>query len=110
MVKPCRICGELKRSDEFAKHIAHKDNLDSRCKECIAHQVKVRRGLIKTSPLAPEVCDCCGRRSEKSLVLDHCHVNNTFRGWLCEECNFGIGKLGDDIDGVKRAIEYLKRV
>jgi recombination endonuclease VII len=33
----------------------------------------------------------------------------SIRGVLCQNCNRGIGLLGDDIDGVRRALEYLNR-
>jgi hypothetical protein len=41
------------------------------------------------------------------VVLDHDRVTGKFRGWLCQECNSGLGKLGDDIAGLRRAIAYL---
>jgi hypothetical protein len=31
------------------------------------------------------------------------------RGVLCQNCNRGIGLLGDDIEGVRRALDYLHR-
>ena len=43
------------------------------------------------------------------MHLDHCHITGKFRGWLCGKCNMGIGALGDSIQGLQRAIEYLKR-
>jgi len=43
------------------------------------------------------------------LRFDHDHVTGAFRGWLCGKCNTAIGKLGDDIAGVERALRYLKR-
>lgn len=39
--------------------------------------------------------------------LDHCHETGNVRGWLCSTCNFGLGKLGDNIDGILRALYYL---
>ena len=32
-----------------------------------------------------------------------------YRGFLCHFCNTGIGKLGDDIEGVTRALRYLEK-
>jgi hypothetical protein len=57
----------------------------------------------------PSRCECCGNppHGKQSLHLDHDHAANTFRGWLCMNCNHGIGKLGDDYDGVLRALRYL---
>jgi hypothetical protein len=40
-------------------------------------------------------------------VLDHNHTNNSFRGWLCDRCNTGLGKFDDNIDGIINALEYL---
>lgn len=54
-------------------------------------------------------CECCGKPSRHALHLDHDHVTGHFRGWLCFTCNRGIAALGDDLRGVLRAIEYLKR-
>lgn len=59
----------------------------------------------------PSVCECCGNvcASGKRLSLDHDHVTNVFRGWLCMKCNTSIGKLGDSIAGVLKAVAYLQR-
>ena len=59
----------------------------------------------------PEACECCGSKLEggRKTHLDHCHETGAFRGWLCNQCNMGIGALGDSIEGLERAIAYLKR-
>ena len=64
-----------------------------------------RRGLpVPTRPM-PELCEAnCGR---KASHLDHCHETGLFRGWLCNHCNLGIGKLGDNLEGLARATAYL---
>jgi hypothetical protein len=53
-------------------------------------------------------CACCFKPYGK-LVVDHVHGTSHVRGLLCNACNTGIGKLGDDIEGVQRALDYLKR-
>ncbi len=50
-------------------------------------------------------CGCCERA--RPLLLDHDHRTNMFRGWLCRECNSGLGFLGDNLEGVGRAFQYL---
>jgi Recombination endonuclease VII len=55
----------------------------------------------------PLHCECCGERPLRTLHLDHDHRTGAFRGWLCVKCNTAIGKLGDDIEGVLRAVGYL---
>lgn len=41
--------------------------------------------------------------------VDHCHKTGKVRGLLCSLCNLGVGKLRDDINILKSAIEYLNR-
>lgn len=72
---------------------------------------RARRGLPPATRPCPDVCECCGKPPAKHrLSLDHCHLSHTFRGWLCNGCNRGIGLLGDDIPGLIKALQYLTRV
>lgn len=106
----CKVCSKEKDLALFPKHSMFKTRIDNRCKACIKKQTKLRKELKqKYGHLKTDTCDCCGNEHEKSLVLDHCHNTLTFRGWICEPCNHGIGKLGDNIDGVMNAVHYLKK-
>lgn len=56
-------------------------------------------------------CLICGITEEelnKELVVDHSHQNGEFRGFLCSNCNAGIGFFEDNADIIKKAIIYLK--
>jgi len=44
-----------------------------------------------------------------SLAVDHCHTSGKIRGLLCAHCNQGIGKFEEDINRMRRAIEYLRQ-
>jgi hypothetical protein len=83
------------------------------CRECKKSYTKGKTIALKHAPLKPTTpapCDCCGILFEpKRLYLDHDHKTFKFRGWVCRSCNSGIGMLGDDIEGLEQAIEYLKR-
>lgn len=58
----------------------------------------------------PEFCECCGGPpGKKSMALDHDHVTGKFRGWICHSCNLGIGRPGDTIGGLMRAVTYLEK-
>jgi hypothetical protein len=62
-------------------------------------------------PTRPDtgICECCSNPpTAPGMHLDHDHETGRFRGWLCSNCNTAIGKLGDTVDGVKRAILYLE--
>lgn len=52
-------------------------------------------------------CAICCR--PEPLGVDHCHQTGEVRGPLCRRCNAGIGMLGDDVETVSAALEYLKR-
>lgn len=57
-------------------------------------------------------CPICGKElldkySANCRVVDHCHITNKFRGVICKKCNSGIGFLNDDVELLKKAIDYL---
>ena len=51
-------------------------------------------------------CEICG--STEDLVYDHDHNTGQHRGVICTVCNKAIGLLGDDVDGVRAALDYLE--
>ena len=56
-------------------------------------------------------CEICGVEEEKlarKLSYDHCHKTGKFRGWLCSNCNRGIGLLKDDVELLKKAVKYIE--
>lgn len=64
------------------------------------------------------VCAICGRdepnahgRTGKKfqLSVDHCHDTGRVRGLLCQNCNRAIGLLGDNVELLRKAIDYLER-
>lgn len=40
--------------------------------------------------------------------LDHCHQTNAIRGILCVTCNLGLGNFKDNVEALKRAVNYLE--
>jgi hypothetical protein len=118
--KECRLCKNEKPVSEFyiAKQVLSnhksKDTIkvyyDNRCKECCI-SLELEKITLKKKHRYPDsnVCDCCGIICTEKLVFDHCHDKLKWRGWLCRSCNVGIGMLGDNISGLKRAIKYLKK-
>jgi hypothetical protein len=53
-------------------------------------------------------CGICGKLKAK-MCVDHCHQTGTIRGILCGACNTAIGNLGDNVEGVTRALYYLQK-
>lgn len=52
------------------------------------------------------VCAVC-RQARNRMVVDHDHVTGRVRGILCQRCNVCLGGLGDNLDGVMKAVRYL---
>ena len=116
--KVCSQCGEEKPATLgfFHKNMNDKgiyDRLKHICIDCVKLNGRVIRDLKKKAPPVPENCDCCGidltNMSSKDIHFDHCKVTETFRGWLCKNCNVGLGMLGDDLAGIHRALVYLNK-
>ena len=103
--KQCSSCDQVLPLDSFNNKYDGGLGKDHRCRSCQSKQQKQLRKLLKTSPPKSAVCDCCGK--DKRLQLDHCHETGLFRGWLCKSCNVGIGSLGDNLEGLTKAITYL---
>lgn len=56
-------------------------------------------------------CALCDKKPSDerygSLHVDHCHKTGRVRGLLCTNHNTALGTLGDDVEGLHRAINYL---
>ena len=106
----CRVCNGLKHQKDFTVHSEldkyARRKLRNICRDCDVHKALLLRKLKHEQGKPPKDCQLCGE--EKKLQLDHCHKTNTFRGWLCNDCNSGLGKLGDDVPSLERGIKYLK--
>lgn len=46
----------------------------------------------------------------RSVHIDHDHAHGKVRGLLCSDCNTSLGKFGDNLEGLMRAVHYLERV
>lgn len=61
------------------------------------------------------VCAVCGsvpdavKHGRVSLVVDHDHATGKIRGLLCNNCNSGLGIIGDTIEHLEKALAYLKQ-
>jgi Recombination endonuclease VII len=53
-------------------------------------------------------CALCKKHlNDKTMRVDHCHKNGNVRGILCNTCNTGLGYLGDSVESLQRALNYL---
>ena len=105
--KVCRTCNIEKCLSEYR---LDRGAVYSRCKECCSRDAKLLRDIKKHAPPKPknELCECCGNYTTK-WYCDHDHDTLQFRGWVCFNCNQGVGFLGDNIKGVLKALWYLTK-
>jgi hypothetical protein len=47
-------------------------------------------------------------RGADLMCFDHDSTTDTFRGWICQQCNTGIGKLGDNLDLIIHRLTQYK--
>ena len=53
-------------------------------------------------------CAICGRLlTNKNIALDYNHSTKKIRGFLCHNCNFGLGHFNDDPSLLEIAKQYL---
>jgi hypothetical protein len=57
-------------------------------------------------------CKVCGKEFDSNgkrtkLHIDHCHGSDEVRGFLCNNCNIGLGYFCDDPKILQSAAEYL---
>lgn len=67
------------------------------------------KGIPEPTRPMPERCECCNSlpNGKGALHNDHDHVTKKFRGWICSNCNRGIGYLGDTKSGISFALAYI---
>lgn len=131
-MKVCIHCGERKPLNLLVKNKNMKDGYKNECKSCHNSLQKERYYLVpkgerhdrdkylqrmhgisedEYNMLVLEInshCECCGKIFDK-LFVDHCHNTGRIRGLLCRLCNSGIGMLGDDLEGLVKAVRYLEK-
>jgi hypothetical protein len=67
-----------------------------------------RYGIIDATDEAKVApCEICG--TVAALHMDHNKVSGKRRGWLCQQCNVGIGSLGHDVSRLAAASDYLRK-
>lgn len=95
---------KVKLYNEKNPHIKHAQRLSA-----YGLTPEMYDGLLKNQNYK---CAICGEEQNaqhrNKLYVDHNHETGKVRGLLCNNCNFAIGHLKDDIQLLKNAIKYLE--
>jgi hypothetical protein len=116
--KTCVKCTRLLPSQFYLLNKSCKDGLNGWCKECakdavLQNKYGITLDKYKTMLIAQNhSCAICKTKDPMGptgeFVVDHCHTSGKVRGLLCNHCNTGLGKLGDTVESLEKAISYLK--
>lgn len=132
--KVCTKCNEEKVIADFARK---RGSYSSRCKKCHneyyksywknteayeKHKVRQRawkqenRSKIRAEKYGitieefeqgiSGVCNIC--QIKPAEVVDHDHSSGVVRGFLCQQCNLGLGLLGDSLITLSKVVTYLE--
>ena len=113
----CRNCGVLKSISEFHQRSSGLVGYHTACKECIAptlrdKNLRERYGIsgfqyeLMYKEQDGKCLVCC--KPFKVLCVDHNYKTGNVSGLLCKKCNSYLGHIGDSIEYLERAIQYLK--
>jgi hypothetical protein len=64
-------------------------------------------GLLQRQGNSCAICGSSDPRGRGGFHVDHDHETGEVRGLLCHNCNTGLGKLGDNLESLERAVQYL---
>lgn len=73
---------------------------------------RIRRSQGNTCALCGKLLPSLAERLATAIIrnvehIDHDHETGRIRGILCGGCNTALGKLGDNADGLSRALAYV---
>lgn len=122
--KCCSKCGVSKPLSEYQNNTSGSQPYDrdgNRYKrpECKPCQKTANAGKREAEKFAKQAgitkpdttnCELCIKNISKGkIIFDHDHVTNRFRGWLCDPCNRSLGILGDTVESISNAVNYLNK-
>lgn len=130
-MKTCTRCNTEKPLDDFHRNQRGRHGRAADCKPCArrryrtwykanydpehnrANRLRQNYGVTVEWYEARKAdgCGICGTHEPGGtgdFHVDHDHDTGEARGVLCSACNLGIGKLGDNVEGLRRALAYLE--
>ena len=108
---PCKECLKRKKKDNYEFYRDKQENW--RLKNFYGIDKDEYNRMLEAQGGTCLICKKSGHIRRKNsrpiaLAVDHNHETGKIRGLLCINCNSGIGKLGDSITMLKKAIKYLE--
>ena len=120
--RSCTQCSVFKSWTEFAPRKETPSGHASMCRQCRNSRYRSKNRstryqrvygitLEEYETLLEKqngVCGICKKAQSTLLCVDHDHNTGQVRGLLCTPCNRGLGLLGDTLENIINAQNYLK--
>lgn len=134
--KMCSSCQKYKEYSEFYKSKDKKSHHKSHCKDCTRKRsreyywtpegrkyrqektwrengikgmtVKKYEELLAYQNGKCAICERTENKNGTRLCVDHNHETGEIRGLLCHYCNVSLGRMGDSLDRLYKAVSYLE--
>lgn len=114
----CLPCDRIYSADRQRRyyasnpHLKEKSNKSSRESKLMSEYGITHNHYVEMLSRQQGLCAIC-RTSEpgggrKYFAVDHDHATGAVRGLLCNNCNRGIGLLGDSAERIRNAFNYLQ--
>lgn len=127
----CCLCDMYKSVDSFGKNKQGYEGLHFYCRDCVGENSRRQtennalRQKTNSYGISPKeyiellekhhhVCAICGKPETRihqgvlaALSIDHDHDTGKIRGLLCTRCNSAIGHFYEDVEIMRKAIDYL---
>jgi len=106
---PCRRKYEVKQyhKHKHKKPYDYEKDKDSKLKRAYGISFQEYKEMLAAQEGKCAICGTQDMGKRKAFAVDHCHTCNEVRGLLCSPCNTAIGLLREDLNTMKRAMEYV---
>ena len=101
--KSCQSTKQLVSWGKVSKAEQQRRNRNGKLKRLYGMTIEDYDAMLA---LQDGVCYIC--KSDKKLVVDHCHNSKVVRKILCYSCNVALGHAKDNPDTLIRMAEYIK--
>lgn len=104
--KPCHgmLSVEYRRRSPAARHRAR----DTKLKSKFGITAREYEDMYQAQAGRCSICGDPSSWGGRRLSVDHCHKTGRVRALLCAKCNTGLGKFGDSLPLLQKAMEYLR--
>ena len=111
----CKCCDDLARKKWAIDNpeTAHRSQRERNLRHKYGISLKEYQTLLEKQGYACAICGTTenkvvkGHNASLNFAVDHDHITGSVRGLLCNQCNRGLGMIGDTREAVEKVLKYL---